>query len=84
VKKVKLKIEERLTYRREVIVKIPESMDESELNKALNLSERKSEFIDDLIHYLGDFGIECPDGYDDDLSSPDTGEVECYEYSFLD
>lgn len=51
MKKVKLEVEEKLTYRRDIIVEIPDGMDESGLERALNRAER-GEFLDDFLHTL--------------------------------
>ena len=80
-KQAVLTIEERLTYRREVTVILPEGMSEDELNKVLDIADRYSHFFGDYLHYLKNAGIEINE-YDDSFDSPDESEVECWNIQF--
>lgn len=83
MRKAVIEIEEKLSYRRRIDVLVPDHMTEDELEAALDRAELQDS-ISDFIYVLRDYGIECPKGYDDDLSSPDHSEVECDYYEFLD
>ena len=84
MKKVQLTIEERLVYSREIVIEVPDEMSESELERALNKAER-GEFIDEFLMNLRQHDIDVSNSsYDDDMSSPERGEVECTEYDFLE
>lgn len=80
--KVKLEVEETLKYRREIIVEVPDEMDDGDLEQALNMAQ-KHDNLQDFMLELEDHGIEAPDGYDDDLSSPSDMDVECDGYDFI-
>lgn len=82
MKKVRLDVEEKLRYRREVEVYIPDDMDDSDLEDALDAAVNRSESLDDFIRLLEREGIRC-DGYDDSLDSPSYMEIECDDYDFI-
>ncbi|KKO51115.1 hypothetical protein [Paenibacillus sp. DMB20] len=84
--KVKLMITETLKYDREVIVEVPAHMTERDIEEALNKAERNYGFdgVDGIVHALKRQGITCPDGFDQDLSSPNSVEAECYDYEVYD
>lgn len=83
MKKVRLEVEETLSYRREIDVLVNDDMDEDELENILSKSERSAESLDEFIWNLRDYGVTC-DGYDDSLDSPDSVEIECDQYDFID
>lgn len=86
MKKVKLLITETLKYNREVIVEVPDLMEKSDIEDALDNAERNAGFegVDGFVHTLKKQGITNPDGVDKDLESPNSVEAECYDYKFLD
>lgn len=81
MKKVKLSLIEKLSFHREVILTVPDNVDSDVFERALDKAER-NEYMDDFIADLNHSGFVC-EGYDDDLSSPFAGEVECDEYEFF-
>lgn len=83
MKKVRLDIEERVTYRRQVEIILPERMSESQLEQVLDSAEGSADFQDDYISFLNRCGITVT-GYDSSYGSPDRGEVECYMYDIID
>ncbi|MGG3452535.1 hypothetical protein [Paenibacillus rhizolycopersici] len=83
MKKVRLEVEERLVYIREIDVMIPDDMDETGLEMALQNSESSADSLDDFIWGLRKDGITC-DGWDDSMDSPLDVEVECDGYDFID
>lgn len=82
MKKVTLQVQETLKYTREIEIEIPDEMTEEELQEHLNLME-KDEYLADAVYVLKDEGITVLQ-YDDDLSSPDSGEVEVTDFEFKD
>lgn len=85
MKKVKLTIEETLKYEREVVILVPDEMDEQELQEELSSAERKSGFdgASGIVHELWRQGIDNPDGFDQDLSSPDSIEAGVIDFEIL-
>ena len=83
MKKVSLDVEEKLHYRRRVVVLVPDNMSDEHLENVLDEAQREDS-VSEFVYALKRHGIECPDGYDDDLSSPNYSEVECDYYEFLD
>ena len=83
MKKVELVVEEKLTYRRNIEVEVPDSMDESSIEAAVSKAE-KEEFLDDFISVLAERGIVLTKPIDSDLSSPDRSEIECEEFDFVE
>jgi hypothetical protein len=63
-------------------VNVPDEMDDKEIERILNKAE-KEEYLSDFMYVLDANGIENPEGYDDDLSSPCYSEIECEEYDLV-
>lgn len=83
MKKVRLEFEEKLTYRREVDLFVPDDMDEDELEDVLSIAESGADDLGDFIWKLQGYGITC-DEYDESLDSPYSVEIECDQYDFID
>lgn len=83
MKKAKIVVDEKLTFRRDIEVLIPNNISDVEMETILNEAEREGS-LSDFMRILMKYGIECPDGYDDDFSSPWDLEVECEEFDFMD
>lgn len=83
MKKVRLEVEEKLTYIREIDVLIPDDMDETGLEMALQRSERSADGLDDFVWGLRDSGITS-DEWDDSMDCPSDMEIECTGYDFID
>ena len=84
MKKVTLIIKETLVYDRHVEVEIPDDMDEKSLNKALDIAQHMMDGVDEMIHKLEKYGIKQTQPYDTSMNSPDSVEIECSEYDFVD
>jgi len=83
MKKVRLEVEERLTYRREVDVLVPDDMDGDELEEILSIAERSVDSLGDFVWKLRGYGVTC-DEYDESMDSPDSVDIECDGYDFID
>lgn len=83
MRKVKLEVDEKLTYRRIIYVNVPDDMEDAAIERILNKAEQK-EYLADFMSVLEANNMEAPDGYDDDLRSPWESEVECVEYNILE
>lgn len=86
MKKVKLTIEETLKYEREVIIEVPDEMTNSEIESELDYAERNGgrEGAEGIVYSLRRRGMENPDGFDQDLYSPDSSEAEILDYEIID
>jgi hypothetical protein len=86
MKKVKLTIEETLKYEREVIIEIPDEMTNGEIESELDYAERNGgrEGIEGIVYSLRRRGMENPDGFDMDTSSPDSIDAEILDYEVID
>lgn len=86
MKKVKLTIEETLKYEREVIIEVPDEMTNGEIESELDYAERNAgrDGLDGIVYTLRRRGMENPDGFDQDLSSPDSVEAEILDYEVMD
>jgi hypothetical protein len=83
MKRIALEVEEILKYRRTIYVNVPDEMEDSEIERILTKAE-KAEFLSEFMYTLNANCMEAPDGYDDDLDSPWSSEVECTEYYEVD
>jgi hypothetical protein len=83
MKRIALEVEEVLTYRRKIYVNVPDEMEDSEIERILTKAE-KEEYLSEFMYILDANLMETTDGYDDDLSSPWSSEVECTEYYQVD
>lgn len=86
MKSARLSICETLKYQREMIVKIPEEISESELNNWLDEAQRKAQHPEDVLYILQDFNknIEAIEMPDNDFDSPYNTEIEIDELDIED
>lgn len=84
MRRVTLSIEEKLVYRREIDVLIPDEWDEADLEDVLERAERSNDMLSDFMYDLKKAGVDISEGWDDSLDSPDSGDVECDDYEFLE
>lgn len=86
MRKVKLMVTETLKYEREIIVEVPDDVCETKLEGLLDVADRAgyADGVDGFVRALERRGVQNPDGYDTDLSSPSSYEAECDDYEFLD
>lgn len=82
MKKVKLFIRESLKYNREMVIKVPEEMTETELNRLLDKVQRRADHVADLGYLFRDEGMKISEWPDDDMSSPFDVELEIGDYEF--
>lgn len=80
MKKVTVEVMETLKYKREIEIEVPDEMTEQQLEFLFSKMER-DEFLIDAVYVLKEAGIKVG-RYDDDLDSPDYGEVEVIEFNF--
>lgn len=84
MKKVKLFVTEELKYRREIIADVPDSMSDESLERALDKAQGGAESADDFAALLKRSGIVISESWDDSMDSPDFGEVECDDYTWIE
>lgn len=83
MKKVRLEVEEKLTYKREIDVLVSDDMDGDELEDILSIVERGAESLGEFVWKLRGYGVTCNE-YDESLDSPYSVEIECDQYDFID
>lgn len=85
MKTVKLSLEETLKYRREIVIEVPDSMTEKELEQLLNETTRKSEQSADVPYDIKKINPEVviTEFPDSDLDSPDRMEVEINDWEIV-
>jgi len=85
MRKATLTVREKLEYKREIVVLIPDDMTERILDRHLSAAEGQGfHGIGDFLYDLKRAGIELAEPYDDDMSCPDEMEIECDEYEIID
>jgi hypothetical protein len=82
MKKVTIQVQETLKYDREIEVEIPDEMTETEFDRLCVAMERVDS-LSDALYVLKRNGIKVGQ-YDEDMNSPDFGEVEVLEFVFED
>lgn len=83
MKKIKLEIEETLRYDRSMIIEVPESISEDELDTILDRAERAFG-SQDVSNILSRAGIKVLNEPDSDPSSPKTVELEITDITEMD
>jgi hypothetical protein len=86
MKKVKLNIQETLKFQREMVIEIPDDMNEDKLNRFLDKAQMKAQAAIDISFILEDFSdeinvIELPD---ESCDSPWDTEIEIDDFDYLD
>lgn len=83
MKTVKVSIEETLKYRREMVISVPDTMTDKELNKLLGGVERGSEQASDMPFEIQKLNpeIKVIESPDEDLDNPDDMSVEINDFN---
>ena len=83
MKKYEIQIREQLTYRKQAIVEVPDTMTDSEFERVLDSLERSADSSNDMRFVADRYGVKVVINNPDDWSSPDYSEVEIEEYDEL-
>lgn len=84
MKKVKITIEEKFRYNREIDVEVPDEMTDSDLEKLFDDCERyHADNADDVVRFLVRKGIVLAGNIDTDMDCPDEMSVEITEYDVV-
>lgn len=86
MKTVKVSIEETFKYRRQMIISVPDSMTEKELDRLLGKTERKAEQASDAPYAIKELNpeiivVEFPN---EDLDSPDFMSMEIDDFDIVE
>lgn len=78
MKKINLSLEETFKYRREVVIELPDTITEKELERLISKAERESELASDVPHMIKRINPEVVivEYVDDDMDCPNDMEVE--------
>lgn len=82
MKKVRLFVEEKLTYNHELVIEVEEGMDEDRLNSILDQVQYRADYFGDISYLLRMKGIKVINEIESDLSSPMSSEIEITDYDF--
>lgn len=84
MKLAKILVAEKIIFTREILVKLPDGMSESNLEALIARAERRNDHIDDFVIDLERAGIKLTESLDRSLDSPDEMEIECTEFEIID
>lgn len=82
-KKIRVSVEEKITYVETFVMEIPEDYTENDINNLLDEAQTKSETSGDVTYMLEKRGFKISEASNQFPDSPNDQELEINDYSFV-